>query len=114
MPAVSSVIAAVAAGVALTGSAVAYEAASSDARDNANDAKRQAAEQNAKLLQSQRDQVTKEENIASQTKMREQSMARQRALASKAQGRSGTILTSPLGVTGAAPNAAGGKTILGT
>lgn len=106
-------VAAVVGGILAVGGGIAYEDISSDARDRANQARKEAYDQNQALLTEQRNMKEKEQRVSNETRMAEQALARQRALAAKAQGRSGTILTTPLGV--AQPGATtGAKTILGS
>ncbi len=105
--------AAIVAGVAAVGGAIFAEDQASDAHDNARDAKIKQGEMNNKILQEQKGLRAKEESVAQGTRLRDQAMARQRALAANAQGRNGTILTSPLGVTQASQTT-GTKTILGS
>lgn len=101
------------AGVAAIGGAIWQEDVQSDAHDNARDARIKQGEANAKILQEQKSMKAREESVATGTRMRDQALARQRALAASAQGRNGTILTSPLGVTQASQTT-GTKTILGS
>jgi hypothetical protein len=82
-----------------------------DAKNDAQDAAKEQKEQQAKLEAELKDKELKDQSTDAMLKTRN----RQKSLAAGAQGREGTILTSPLGVSdasGAAPGAAG-KTLLG-
>lgn len=92
--------------------------AASDAKADAKKASQENQASIDKALQDQkaeaaaRDAKEAELNSAEDSmKTRDSQRSRQKMLAAGAQGRSGTILTSPLGVVGAAPQPA--KTLLG-
>jgi hypothetical protein len=115
MPAFTSILA----GAALAASAggTAYNIVKSN--QAADDAKKQAEEQAAKQAQLEAEakkRAADEESLAASTAARDQARSRQKRMASGAQGRQSTLLTGPLGITGAegAGQAAGGKTLLGS
>lgn len=99
-------------GAAASAGGAAYQAveAHSARQDAKRQAEQQAAEQN-RLLEEEKKRQAEQESADAERVATQQARQRQRALAGGAQGRAGTILTSPLGVMGEAQTA--GKTLLG-
>lgn len=90
------------------------ESVTSDARDEAFEQKKKTEEKQTALVAETKDR----EKVEEVTQQRSNARLRQRALASGTQGRSSTILTSPLGIPGGSgaggQPAPGGKTLLGS
>jgi len=109
VPIILGISAAVAAG------GTAYQIHASEEASNKADAqaRKQEAHQSKALEEQKKQQETLEAKMAEEENVANRNTARhrQRALAAGAQGRSDTILTSPLGATG--PIATAGKTLLG-
>lgn len=83
-----------------------------DARDKAAAAAQQQADQQAKLVQDQKQNILDQQTSDTAIAARDAAKARSRALTAGSQGISSTILTSPLGIT--SPGMTSGKTLLGS
>lgn len=103
----------------IAGAGLAYSAYSTERQRS--DAVKQRDEQKAKQRKIESESKTRQENeesVQAANKARDKAAKRQKALAANAQGRSSTILTSPLGGASDQPGQAagaqsGGKTLLG-
>lgn len=107
------------AGVAAAGEHVASNL--NDQKFAQGDAEKKQGEKQDAMIANENKRINQANAVSKASEQQRAAYARQKSFAAGSSGRAGTILTSPLGVTGAAPVGApmsgstgGGKTLLGT